>query len=71
MLGIGAVTTSSPTSSSTSRPFSSYAATAQANARVCNSPAYTGDSGMALAKAVHTSVPPLIEASSRSSETAR
>src|ERR1700733_1352832 len=53
--------TSSPTSSSTLRPCSFHACTAQPSARHCSSPSYTGSNGQPATNAVHTSVPPLVE----------
>ena len=61
--------TSSPTSSITLWPSASQASTAQPSMRACSSPSYTGSSGQPPTKAVHTSVPPLVENSHTSGST--
>src|ERR1044072_1533469 len=55
---IGRVMTSSPTSSISSLPSSSYAATAAPSVRHDSAPSQTGTSGAAPTNAVHMSVPP-------------
>src|SRR3954468_4176626 len=57
--GIAAVTTSSPTSSTTGVPSSRHASTRVPSSGHCISPAYTGDSGLPPTYGVQTSVPPL------------
>src|SRR6188472_736913 len=59
--GIGFVSTSSPTSSTTSAPRASYAATEAPSAAHDNSPSQTGTVGADSRNAVHGSVPPDIE----------
>ena len=66
MDGIGSVTTSSPTSPVTGAPLSSKLATLQPRHRHWISPARTGSVGPPPMNAVNTSVPPLMEARSRS-----
>ncbi len=58
MEGIGAVTTSSPSSPTSGVPSGERASTPQPSARQLISPSQTGTSGEPPTKAVHTSVPP-------------
>src|SRR6187402_2742538 len=69
MEGIGAVTTSSPTSPTTACPCGSNAATAHPKPAHWISPTRTGSVGQPSTNAVHTSVPPLTDESTRSLET--
>src|SRR5215210_7388261 len=61
MDGIGSVITSSPTSFSSGRPSSLHDSTDAPRQRAWSSPEYTGSSGQPPTKAVHRSVPPLVE----------
>src|SRR5258708_15742616 len=69
MDGIGAVTTSSPTSSTSGCPFGSYASTRAPRPRQAITPARTGKSTEGPTKPVHTSVPPESEPRSTDDET--
>ena len=60
---MGFVITSSPTSSTSGRPSSLHASTDAPRQRACSSPEYTGSTGQPPTKAVHRSVPPLVEKS--------
>src|SRR5215210_9281850 len=63
MDGIGSVITSSPTSPTSGRPSSLQDSTEAPRQRAWSSPEYTGSSGQPPTKAVHRSVPPLVEKS--------
>jgi len=63
MLGIGRVTTSSPTRPTTRLPVSSHASIATPRQPAETSPGHTGTVGAPPANAPTTSVPPLIETS--------
>ncbi len=69
MEGIGLVTTSSPTSSVTGRPWASHAWRSVPRQAAWSSPTWTGRVGTPPAKQLHTSVPPLTEAIHRSRAT--
>ncbi len=58
---MGSVITSSPTRPTCGRPSSSHDSTLQPSDGACSSPSYTGRVGTPPTKAVHTSVPPLVE----------
>jgi hypothetical protein len=61
--GIGRVTTSSPTSSTTGFPLASQASSATPSSGAEISPAHTGVVGALPANPLTTSVPPVVEAS--------
>ncbi len=69
MDGMGLVTTSSPTSSTTGSPWASQAWRSVPRQGAWSSPMYTGRVGIAPAKQLQTSVPPLTEAIHMSSAT--
>jgi len=66
MDGIGSVITISPTSSTSGVPSGDQESTRTPRYGACISPAYTGSSGFVPMNALHTSVPPQSEPSSRS-----
>src|SRR5882757_8003176 len=66
MDGIGAAITISPTSPTTGLPSGDQASIRTPRYGACISPAYTGNIGLVPLNALHTSVPPQSEPSSRS-----